>query len=94
MGILPGQMKVIGRGIQNYNADIWAPEIAAKYQHAKFTQNKEFQDYLLATHDKELIEASPNDHLWGFGISMYDPLIMTKKSKWGKQISKVFHLWN
>ncbi len=62
MAISPGQMTAIGRGIQNYNADIWekeAPKIAAKCQLAKFTQNKELQDYLLATHDKELIEDVP-----------------------------------
>ncbi len=76
MAISPGQMKAIGRGIQNYNADIWAKEaheIAAMCQHAKFTQNKDLQDYLPATHDKELIEAAPSDHLWGIGISIMTP---------------------
>ncbi len=33
-----------------------------------------------------LIEASPNNKLWGIGISIFDPMIMTKQSLWGENV--------
>ena len=35
--------------------------------HAKFTQNPELKDYLLATGDAKLIEHTKRDKYWGGG---------------------------
>ena len=35
--------------------------------HAKFTQNPELKEMLLATNDLEIVENSPNDNFWGIG---------------------------
>jgi ribA/ribD-fused uncharacterized protein len=38
-------------------------------------------DVLLGTGDRELIEASPNDRIWGIGFNAEDAL--GKESEWG-----------
>ncbi len=87
--ISPGQMKALGRNIQNFKVASWekfAPEIALKCQHAKFSHNESLKEYLLATNHKILMEAARRDSLWGIGVSMYDPLLMSQKNQWGKNI--------
>ena len=87
--ISPGQMKALGRGIRNFDSASWekvAPDVALRCQHAKFSQDQSLKEYLLATGSKKLIEAAPRDSLWGIGVSMYDPLLMSKKSQWGKNL--------
>jgi ribA/ribD-fused uncharacterized protein len=36
---------------------------------AKLGQNPELREYLLATDDKVLVEASPRDRVWGIGLA-------------------------
>lgn len=35
---------------------------------AKFSQNKELKEFLLNTENKVLVEASPQDMIWGIGL--------------------------
>jgi len=35
---------------------------------AKFTQNKDLKEEMLATGDKIFVEASPLDNIWGIGL--------------------------
>ncbi len=66
--IFPGQMKALGRNIQNFNAASWetfALEIPSRCQNAKFSQNESLKEYLFATNHKILMEAVPRDSLWG-----------------------------
>ncbi len=83
----PGEIKALGSKINNFNAVIWtqsAPKIANECHHAKFNQNPALADNLLATGENKLIETFPNVSLLGIGVSMYDAMIMTKQSQWGK----------
>ncbi len=70
-----GEMKALGSKINNFNAVI-------STQSAPMIANA-LVDYLLATGENKLID---NDSLWCIGVSMYDPMIMTKQSQWGKNI--------
>lgn len=36
---------------------------------AKFSQNKEIKQFLLATNERVLVEASPVDKIWGIGLA-------------------------
>jgi ribA/ribD-fused uncharacterized protein len=40
---------------------------------AKFDQSPELEDWLLATGDTVLVEASPVDRIWGIGLAANDP---------------------
>ena len=39
---------------------------------AKFEQSQQLRDYLLATTGKVLVEASPQDRIWGAGLARDD----------------------
>ncbi len=85
----PREMKALGAKVNNFNKVVWensATNVSNKMQHATFGQNPHLADNLLATGDNELVETSPKDSLWGIGISMFDPIILTKQSQWGKNI--------
>jgi ribA/ribD-fused uncharacterized protein len=67
----PKEMKALGRKLKNFDQNIWDK---AKYSvvlngnYYKFAQNKEMRDFLLATGNKVLVEASPLDTIWGIGL--------------------------
>ncbi len=82
-------MKALGSNVKGFNSAAWATcveNVATKCHLERFSQNKESRDYLLSTESKSLIEASPKDSFWGIGISLNDPDIIKKKSKWGRNI--------
>lgn len=67
----PNEAKSLGRKVSNFDAQIWDEqkfEIVKRANFFKFSQNEEFKDFLLSTHDKILVEASPYDKIWGIGM--------------------------
>lgn len=72
----PAKVKKIGRKIKNYNEKSWA-ESRVGYmklvQVMKFGQHPELNKILLATGDKQIIEASPLDNIWGVGMYSTHP---------------------
>ena len=80
----PKEQKAIGRRVKNFNKDKWEAvcrEIVYEANYAKFTQNHIMKDELLLTGDREIVEASPEDKIWGIGMHESDPNILDK-SKW------------
>src|SRR5688500_4111526 len=68
----PREQKALGRQVKNFNPDIWASvcqPIVYEGLKAKFLQNKEHFDYLCSTGDAEIVEASPEDRIWGIGFT-------------------------
>ncbi len=68
----PKEAKSLGRKIKNFGPDVWDEykyKIVIDGNIQKFTQNTELFDYLKSTKGKYLVEASPNDDMWGIGIS-------------------------
>lgn len=79
------EVKKLGRQVKGFSAEVWKREriallLEANYE--KFTQNKIANQYLLATKNLLLAEASPTDRDWGIGFSLEDPRRFTI-SKWG-----------
>lgn len=80
----PREMKSLGRDVRGFDKKRWAAvckDIVAKGNLAKFTQNPELRQLLLATGDKILVEASPKDAIWGIGLAADDPRAL-EPSKW------------
>ncbi len=75
--------------MKGFKPDEWArfaKEVVNTFLPAICSQNEELKRYLLSTGSRSLIEAAPNDSLWGIGISIYDSQLMHNKYKWGKNI--------
>jgi len=93
----PAVQKACGRQVKNFDKDKWedvAQDIVFKANWAKFTQHSDWKDQLLNTGDKEIVEASPTDCIWGIGMCCSDPGIEDPKNwrgtNWlGEAIMKV-----
>jgi len=85
----PKTQKALGRKVSNFVPDVWDREcqrIVTDGNRAKFTQNAELLEKLLATKGTTLVEASPYDRIWGIGLAASDPRA-SDPSKWlGKNL--------
>ncbi len=72
----PKQHKELGRKVKGFDDGVWKREreaIVKAGNRAKFTQNAELLELLLATAGTTMVEASPYDRIWGIGLSANDP---------------------
>lgn len=68
----PDRAKALGRQVRGFDQATWEAHrfgIVVDASTAKFGQNPELREYLLATDDKVLVEASPRDRVWGIGLA-------------------------
>jgi ribA/ribD-fused uncharacterized protein len=83
----PKTHKALGRKVRGFDEQRWKRErerIVYEGNRAKFTQNADLLQVLLATAGTELVEASPLDRIWGVGLSAEDPRIQNP-SQWRGQ---------
>ena len=72
----PREAKALGRAVRGFDAPTWE---AARYpivltgSVAKFSQHPDLRAYLLSTAPATLVEASPDDRVWGIGLPASDP---------------------
>lgn len=80
----PREQKALGRQVKNFDADTWnklAVDIVSRGCEAKFRQNPDLMEVLIADKDKYLVEASPYDTVWGIGMGEDNP-DRFDESKW------------
>ena len=68
----PAEAKALGREVIGFKEEVWNSkkyEIVKEGNLHKFSQNASLKKYLLETGDKIIVEASPNDSIWGIGIA-------------------------
>lgn len=66
------KQKQFGRLVKGFDNEIWklnAPEIVYNGNKEKFKQNKDFFNLLLSTRGQTIVEASPDDNIWGIGLT-------------------------
>lgn len=71
----PRKIKSFGRMVKNFDSDMWDKnknKIVVRGNYCKFTQNIELRNYLLSSKDSIIVEASPQDRVWGVGMSASD----------------------
>lgn len=69
------QIKALGRGVRNYDDRVWngiRQIVVYEGLLAKFRQNPELRDQLLATGDALLAECAYGDRIWAIGLTMQD----------------------
>lgn len=79
----PKKQKALGREVKNFDANKWntiCRQIVYEANYAKF-HKEPLKNVLLSTGDKEIVEASPYDTIWGIGLGENDPNRFDK-SKW------------
>ncbi len=72
----PKEQKALGRMTKNFDAQVWLlfrEGIVYTGSYAKFTQNPDLEEILLATQGTTLVEASPYDQVWGIGLGEDNP---------------------
>ena len=68
----PRQTQTLGRKIQGFQETIWNEhrfQILVFGNLAKFQQNALLTEFILSTQDRILVEASPDDRIWGIGLA-------------------------
>lgn len=71
----PGEAKRLGRTVRGFDEAVWAErryEIVVRGNIAKFGQHPELREFLLGTWRRVLVEASPQDRVWGIGLAASD----------------------
>ena len=71
----PKTAKALGRKVKNFVGDLWdenCRRLVTEGNVAKFGQNANLRDFLLATGNKVLVEASLYDRIWGIGLQATD----------------------
>lgn len=79
----PSEQKALGRQVSKFDREAWdavSRGYVYKANLAKFSA-PDLKDYLLNTGDKELVEASPYDCIWGIGLAENNPNRFDK-AKW------------
>jgi ribA/ribD-fused uncharacterized protein len=72
----PARAKAAGRKVRGYDERAWRAaryDIVVAGNLAKFGQHADLRDFLVATGDKVLVEASPHDLIWGVGLAAEHP---------------------
>jgi hypothetical protein len=85
----PGEVKELGRHIRQFDEVKWNEkkfEIVKAGNIHKFKQNKRLKDFLIATGDRVLVEASPTDTIWGIGLSAGSKMIENPHSWRGENL--------
>ena len=77
-------IKSLGRKVRGFDEEMWVAkrdEIVLQGNLLKFRQNAGLKAKLLATGEKNLVEASPRDRIWGVGFGEKNAL--SQRDRWG-----------
>lgn len=72
----PAEAKKLGRQVKGFDQAIWEAQryrLVKEGNLHKFGQHADLLEYLLATGDRVLVEASPTDQVWGIGLAKTAP---------------------
>jgi len=67
----PRKQKQFGKQVKNFVKETWeevARDIVKRANIAKFTQNPKLQKAFVISEGREIVEASPEDKIWGIGL--------------------------
>jgi ribA/ribD-fused uncharacterized protein len=72
----PQEQKELGRSVKGFNEQIWnkrCREIVFIGNFHKFAQDPQLMKLLFETGTRTIVEASPNDRIWGIGLAIDNP---------------------
>ncbi|NUW42205.1 NADAR family protein [Nonomuraea rhodomycinica] len=71
----PGEAKKLGRTVRGFDEERWNAhrfDIVVQGNLAKFGQHDDLRRFLAGTAGRVLVEAAPNDRVWGIGLTAGD----------------------
>lgn len=83
----PEEAKAAGRKVNGFDTEVWEAhrdQIVYEGNLLKFSQHANLAVLLLETGDRQLVEASPEDSLWGIGFSAADAA--DNRKCWGQNL--------
>ncbi|KAH0368918.1 DUF1768-domain-containing protein, partial [Aureobasidium melanogenum] len=83
----PKDQKALGRCVANWDDEAWdeiKENVVEEGSYMKFSQNKELRERLLLTGERELVEASASDRVWGVGFNAKEAL--SRREDWGTNL--------
>lgn len=72
----PAEHKALGRKVRGFDGDVWntvCRGVVYRGNLAKYEQNRDLRERLMATGSRTIVEASPTDRIWGIGLAQDDP---------------------
>ena len=83
----PKKTKALGRRVRNFDHDVWEQhkerivEEGSYYKFMNCLSEEDLKAHLLATGDRELVEASMYDRIWGIGFN--EKYADVNRGEWG-----------
>ena len=78
----PRMVKFLGRQVRSFDEYMWNKHklnIVTRANFLKFTQNQEFLGILKKYKNHIIVEASPEDAIWGIGLHFSDDRVLDEK---------------
>ena len=85
----PRKIKELGRQVKDFNENTWYVfrwRFVFQGNKYKFTQNFDLKDYLFSTTGTTMVEAAPNDKIWGIGLAENNPKASHRSTWEGKNL--------
>ncbi|CRJ82710.1 N-glycosidase like protein [Verticillium longisporum] len=85
------EVRALGRQVAGFDESVWNENkmrIVTEGNRLKFSQgskSEQLRGRLLATADRDLVEASPTDRTWGIGLSA-EKAASSDRKNWGKNL--------
>ncbi|PWW76583.1 DUF1768-domain-containing protein [Tuber magnatum] len=81
----PSTQRTLGRKVQNFDNVTWAKNRSRIVEEGSYWKFKKDPSRLLETGDREIVEASPRDRIWGIGFGPKNADV-GKRDKWGMNL--------
>lgn len=81
---VPRKQKALGRKVKGFNKEVWdavCVDLMVPVLVAKFQQDERCLAAMVESEGTELVEASPDDTIWGVGLEENDPRVLDR-SQW------------
>jgi len=85
----PREAKAFGREVRKFDQSVWMKNcrrLVTEGNIAKFGAHETLRHFLNATGSKILVEASPDDTLWGIGMTADDPRAKSPRTWAGENL--------